>query len=163
MQIRPLFADQPQPAGHRIVLGRLRDFLQLAVTVRNGEHEHVLLIYQFSCYTYRKYQPEQLASDGSSAAYNVVCAPERAVFRNGHTNGLIKILGRQRQCQLFESYPVPAATTTHLDRKLLKMLMCRISSVSTMPGCTAFTVTPLPSRRFASSRVKSTLASLLWL
>ena len=33
--------------------------------------------------------------------------------------------------------------------------------VATAPGCTAFTVTPLPSSRFASARVNSTLPSLL--
>ena len=32
------------------------------------------------------------------------------------------------------------------ENVLLKKLMCRIISVSTMPGCTAFTVTPVPVR-----------------
>ena len=32
--------------------------------------------------------------------------------------------------------------------------------VATVPGCSAFTVTPLPASRRASSRVKRTLASL---
>jgi hypothetical protein len=32
------------------------------------------------------------------------------------------------------------------EKVLLKKVMCRIISVSTIPGCTALTVTPVPAR-----------------
>lgn len=36
---------------------------------------------------YLKYRPVLLANSGSNATYNVVCAPDTGVFKNGHTNG----------------------------------------------------------------------------
>lgn len=72
--------------------------------------------------TYTKYLPVTLFKLGSRATKIGVIAPCLAVLVKGHMKGL----------------------TINVAIQLLKKLMCRIISVSTIPGCTAFTVTPVP-------------------
>lgn len=65
--------------------------------------------------------PDTFSNFGSKAQNTTVCAPCRGLFINGHINGF-KII---------------------VENQLLKKLMCLIISVSTRPGCNAFTITPV--------------------
>lgn len=82
---------------------------------------------------YLKYRPLEVARVGSRAAYKVVCDPDRGVFRKGQAKGLTKILKIIR-VKMYHALTFGYHLYSYLAKKLLKMLMCRISSVSTIPG-----------------------------
>src|SRR5882762_3836321 len=87
----------------------------------------------FLARSFSKYDPVVAATSGLEARYTILRAPS-----SGDTMNIFAMAstGRTHSGAAFQ---MPVATA---------------------PGCNAFTVTPLPESRRASSRVKSTLASL---
>lgn len=111
---------------------------------------------------YLKYNPLLLTKSGSSAAYNVVCAPNFVFFTNGQNTDLTKYLHRVKKHIIIKIIKKNIFKNQfYLVQKLLNTHMCRIISVSTTPGCNEFTVTPVPFKRSDNSLANNTFANLL--